>query len=119
VFNEDAVSIGGDVFSLAGLALGQVIDSSIPRAVAAVLIALVLIRLSLRLVKRNHDFLLGQPISAPNEDRVRAFPHQLPPGVTGIRELLVTFIGPGRRDLAALQIIGDVVRAMQPVRERI
>jgi cation diffusion facilitator family transporter len=64
VFAEDAVSIGGDVFALAGLALGQVTRSSIPQAVAAVLIALVLIRISLRLVRRNHDFLLGQPISA-------------------------------------------------------
>jgi divalent metal cation (Fe/Co/Zn/Cd) transporter len=73
VFNEDAVSIGGDVFALSGLALGQAIRSSIPQAVAAVLIALVLIRISLRLVKRNHDFLLGQPISASDQDRVRTF----------------------------------------------
>ena len=73
VFYEDAVSIAGDVFALAGLALSQIIGSSVPQAVAAVLIALVLIRVSLRLVRRNHDFLLGQPIPASDRDRVQTF----------------------------------------------
>jgi cation diffusion facilitator family transporter len=95
VFNEDAVSVGGDVFALAGLGIGQAIGSSVPQAVAAVLISLVLIRISLRLVKRNHDFLLGQPIAASDEERVRTFLLNYP-GVTGIRELLVTYIGPSQ-----------------------
>jgi hypothetical protein len=92
VFDEDAVSVAGDVFALIGMGLNKVIGSSIPRAIAAVLIALVLVRISLRLVKRNHDFLLGQPIPAPDRDRVRAFLMDYP-GVTAIRELLVTYIG--------------------------
>ena len=41
------------------LALNQITGSSIPQGVAAVLIGLVLIRTSLRLVKRSHDFLVG------------------------------------------------------------
>jgi cation diffusion facilitator family transporter len=93
VFNEDAVSIIGDVFALAGLALSQITGSSIPQSVAAVLIALVLIRISLRLVRRNHDFLLGQPVPAPDRDRVRDLVLAYD-GVTGIGELLVTYIGP-------------------------
>jgi divalent metal cation (Fe/Co/Zn/Cd) transporter len=93
VFNEDAVSIAGDVFALAGLGLSQAIGSSIPQGVAAVLIALVLIRISLRLVKRNHDFLLGQPIPAADRDRVQTFLITYP-GVTGVPELLVTYVGP-------------------------
>jgi len=93
VFNEDAVSVAGDIFALIGLGLSQVIGSSIPQAIAAVLIALVLVRISLRLVKRNHDFLLGQPIPASDRDRVRAFLMNYP-GVTAICELLVTYIGP-------------------------
>jgi len=59
VFTADAVSVAGDVLALAALALNQITGSSIPQAVAAVLIALVMIRLSLRLIQRSHDFLTG------------------------------------------------------------
>jgi divalent metal cation (Fe/Co/Zn/Cd) transporter len=68
VFNEDAVSIAGDIFALVGLGLSQIIGSSVPQAVAAVLVAVVLIRISLRLVRRNHDFLVGQPLPARETD---------------------------------------------------
>jgi hypothetical protein len=78
--------------------------------VAAVLIALVLIRVSLRLIQRSHDFLVGawtgaaggprshdvagftQPFRPADEEQVRAFLLAYP-GVTGIRQLLVTFLG--------------------------
>ena len=59
VFLEDAVSIAGDVIAFAAVALNQLTGSSIPQGVAAVLIALVIIRVSLRLIQRNHDFLVG------------------------------------------------------------
>jgi cation diffusion facilitator family transporter len=59
VFTSDAVSVSADVLALAALALNQITGSSIPQAVAAVLVALVLIRLSLRLIQRSHDFLVG------------------------------------------------------------
>ena len=59
VFVEDAVSVSGDVITFAALALNQITGSSIPQGVAAVLIGLLLIRTSLRLVKRSHDFLVG------------------------------------------------------------
>jgi hypothetical protein len=79
--------------------------------VAAVLIALVMIRVSLRLIQRSHDFLVGawvraggpqgrdvggftQPFRPADEEKVRAFLLGYP-GVTAIRELLVTFLGPG------------------------
>jgi len=101
------------VIAFASLALNQVTGSSIPQGVAAVLISLVLIRVSLRLIKRSHDFLVGawllapvtaqggdvddftQPLQASDEERARAFLLGYP-GVTAIRELLVTFLGPGR-----------------------
>jgi hypothetical protein len=47
------------VIAFAALALYQITGSSIPQGVAAVLIALVLIRVSLRLIQRSHDFLIG------------------------------------------------------------
>jgi cation diffusion facilitator family transporter len=113
VFTEDAVSIGGDVITFAALALNQITGSSVPQGVAAVLIALVLIRFSLRLISRSHDFLVGawsgaaggpqgrdvagftQPFRPAEEERVRAFLLGYP-GVTAVRELLITFVGPGQ-----------------------
>jgi hypothetical protein len=59
VFLEDAVSVFGDVVTFAALAVNQITGSSIPQGVAAVLIALVMIRVSLRLLRRSHDFLVG------------------------------------------------------------
>jgi hypothetical protein len=117
VFNEDAVSIAGDMFALAGLALSQTIGSSTPHAVAAalialVLIALVLIRISLRLAKRNHDFLLGQPIPASDRDRMRDFLLTYD-GVTAVRELLVTYIGPDQVWVLARINIADELRSNQ------
>ena len=129
VFVEDAVSVSGDVIALAALALNQITGSSVPQGVAAVLIGLVLIRISLRLVKRSHDFLVGvwvlipapadgdaddltQPIRAADAERVQAFLAAYP-GVTDIRELLVSFIGPGRVWIVARVEIDDELRGAQ------
>jgi len=130
VFLEDAVSVSGDVITLAALALNQITGSSIPQGVAAVLIGLVLIRTSLRLVKRSHDFLVGvwpltpeasprqdaddftQPLTSADEQRVRAFLRDYP-GVTAIREVLVTFTGPGRAWVTARLDIDDELNGAQ------
>jgi divalent metal cation (Fe/Co/Zn/Cd) transporter len=134
VFVEDAVSVSGDVLAFAALALNQITGSSVPQGVAAVLIALVLIRVSLRLIQRSHDFLVGswagtaagphghdvggftQPFRPADEERVRAVLLGYP-GVTGIRELLFTFVGPGQVWIVARISIedglsGDQVRAL-------
>jgi cation diffusion facilitator family transporter len=130
VFTEDAVSVSGDVIAFAGLALNQITGSSVPQGVAAVLIALLLIRTSLRLVKRSHDFLVGvwpltpeaqgdrdddgstQPLRPADEERVRAFLLGYP-GVTAIGEVLVTFIGPGQAWVIARLDIDDDLRGAQ------
>jgi divalent metal cation (Fe/Co/Zn/Cd) transporter len=80
--------------------------------VAAVLIALVLIRISLRLVLRNHDFLLGQPITPTDKARVQTFLLGYP-GVTAVRELIVTFIGPSQVWVIARLDIDDNLRGDQ------
>ena len=113
VFVMDAVSVAADVTTVAALALNQITGSSIPQAVAAVLIGLALIGVGVRLVRRSHDFLVGAWVTAAGEqqnldigaftqpllpawgDRARAFLLGYP-GVTGIREILTTFVGPGR-----------------------
>jgi cation diffusion facilitator family transporter len=130
VFLEDAVSIAGDVTAFAAVALNQITGSSIPQGVAAVLIALVIIRVSLRLIQRSHDFLVGawagaaggpqghdvagftQPFRPAEEETVRAFLLGYP-GVTGIRQLLVTFVGPGRVWIVARVDIDDGLRGAQ------
>jgi cation diffusion facilitator family transporter len=131
VFVEDAVSVSGDVITLAALGLNQLTGSSIPQGVAAVLIGLMLIRGSLRLVRRSHDFLLGawlvtpstsgkrrdadnftQPLRPADEEKVRAFLLACPE-VTAIRELLVTFVGPGRVWIVARIDIDDNLSGAQ------
>jgi cation diffusion facilitator family transporter len=130
VFLEDAVSIGGDVLAFAALALNQITGSSVYQGVAAVLIALVIIRVSLRLISRSHDFLVGawagaaggprgrdvagftQPFRPAEEETVRAFLLGYP-GVTAIRQLLSTFVGPGRVWIVARVDIDDGLRGAQ------
>jgi len=130
VFLADAVSVFGDVIAFAALALNQITGSSIPQGVAAVLIALVMIRVSLRLIQRSHDFLVGawagaaggpqgrdvagftQPFRPAEEETVRAFLLGYP-GVTAIRELLVTFVGPGRVWIVARVDIDDGLSGAQ------
>jgi cation diffusion facilitator family transporter len=130
VLAEDAVSVSGDVTAFAALALNQLTGSSVPQAAAAVLIALVLIRVSLRLIRRSHDFLVGswagsvtgpegrdaayvtQPVRPADEERVRALILAYP-GVTGIRELLYTFVGPGQVWVVARISIDDGLRGGQ------
>jgi cation diffusion facilitator family transporter len=112
VFVEDAVSISGDVLALIGLGLNQITGSSVPQAVAAVLIGLLLIRTSLRLIRRSHDFLLGQPLEPADEQRVRTFLLAYP-GVASVSELIVTFIGPGQVWVIARLDIDDELRGDQ------
>ena len=130
VFLADAVSVAGDVIASAAVVLNQVTGSSVPQGVAAVLIALVMIRVSLRLIQRSHDFLVGawsgaaggpqghdvagftQPLRPAEEQGLRAFLLGYP-GVTAIRELLFTFVGPGRIWIAARVDIDDGLRGAQ------
>jgi cation diffusion facilitator family transporter len=133
VFVEDAVSVSGDVVTLAALGLNQLTGSSIPQGIAAVVIGVVLIRTSLRLGKRSHDFLVGawllpaapsptparsddddftQPLRAADEDRIRTFLLGYP-GVTAIREVLITFTGPGRVWVTARLDIDDGLTGAQ------
>jgi len=129
VFVEDAISVSGDVLAFVALGLNQITGSSVPQGVAAVLIGLALVRVSLRLVKRSHDFLVGvwvltpgaledsgdgltQPITPAEAERLQAFISAYP-GVTGIRELLVNFLGPGRIWVVARVDIDDDLRGDQ------
>jgi cation diffusion facilitator family transporter len=93
VFNEDSVSIVGDIAAFVGLAISQGTGSSVPQGIAAVVVGLLLVRISLRMVRRNHDFLLGQPVPLAQQQLVRGFLLDRPE-VTAVHQLLVTFLGP-------------------------
>ncbi len=123
VFVQDKVSVTGDLMAFAGLGLNQITGSSIPQGIVAVLIGYLLIHAGFRLVQRSHDFLVGawlltspapqrhdadysatrrwvlppvtRPLQSSDEEGLRTFLLGYP-GVTAIRELLVTFVGPGR-----------------------
>jgi len=113
VFVSDAVSITADLMTLAALAINQITGSSIPQGIVAVIIGLALVAVGLRLIRRNHDFLVGAWVSAAGmqqnraiggftqpflpawEAKARAFLLGYP-GVSGIRELLTTFVGPNQ-----------------------
>ena len=126
VFLEDAVSVSGDVIAFAALLLNQITGSSVPQGVAAVLIALVMIRVSLRLIQRSHDFLVGawvwprsretdgltQPLRPAEMEKVRAVLLGYP-GVTAIRELLFTFTGPGQVWIVTRIDIDDGLRGAE------
>jgi cation diffusion facilitator family transporter len=111
VFTEDAVSVAGDLFALAGLAVSEATGSSVSQAIAAVLISLVLIRISLLLIRRNHDFLLGQPVQPADRARVQSLLLGYP-GITAVEELLADFIGPDSVwVMARVQIAPDLTAA--------
>lgn len=130
VFSSDAVSIAADFITLAALALNQVTGSSIPQGVAAVLIGLTLVGVGLRLVRRNHDFLIGAWVSATGEEQNRDIGGFTQPlreawgeqargfllsytGITGIREILTTFVGPNQVWIVARVDIDDSLGGAQ------
>jgi len=129
VFVSDLVAVSGDLIAFAALALTQITGSSTPQGVAAVLIALVMIRISLRLIQRSHDFLVGawvfpaapaghapgdftQPLRPADEARARDYLLGVS-GVTAVHELLFTFVGPGRVWVVARVGIDDDLRGGQ------
>jgi cation diffusion facilitator family transporter len=130
VLVSDVVSIAGDVITLAALALNQITGSSIPQGIAAVFIGLTLVGVGIRLVRRSHDFLVGAWTSAEGEEQNRqigGFTQPLKPewsertqafllgyqGVTGIREILTTFVGPGQVWIVARIDIDDGLSGAQ------
>jgi cation diffusion facilitator family transporter len=106
IFNEDAVSVFGDVLALVALGRSQLIGVSTPQAIAAVLIALLLIGISLNLVRRNHDFLVGKTIPIHDRHRVQDFLLGYP-GITDVGELVVTYVGPGQVWVLARVSVAD------------
>jgi cation diffusion facilitator family transporter len=95
VFAEDAVAMVGNVVAFLGIVIDQRTGSAIPDAAAALLIGLCLAIVALDLTRRNRDFLVGRQASTAVRDALCQLISRRP-GVTGVDELWVTFVGPRR-----------------------
>jgi cation diffusion facilitator family transporter len=108
VFAEDAVAVAGNLIAGLGIALHQLTGSPIPDGVAAIVIGLTLGYVALQLVFRNVDFLVGRQASAPIHSRIEQIIAGQP-GIRGVTELLVTFLGPRRLWVVARIDIDDAL----------
>jgi cation diffusion facilitator family transporter len=94
VFAEDAAAMVGNVLALVGIALHQITGSVVPDALASIAIGLVLAAVAAFLVERNRDFLVGEEVAPAGKQRIADVVLAWP-GVVGVRDLVVTFTGPG------------------------
>ena len=93
VFAEDSAAVIGNIVALVGIALHQATGSSIPDAVAAIVIGIGLGVVAFVLAARNRAFLVGEQAPQALRDRLDQTLREID-GVDGVNELLVTFIGP-------------------------
>ena len=112
VFAEDAAAVAGNVIAGTGIALEQLTGSTIPDAVAAVLIGLILGYVALELARSNGDFLIGRRAPPEIEANVRKTILRQR-GVTAITELVVTFLGPRQLRVLARVDIDDGLTGAQ------
>jgi cation diffusion facilitator family transporter len=95
VFAEDAAALVGNLVAFTGIALHQVTGSAVPDGVAAIVIGILLAVVALQLAARNGDILIGGQAPPALRRRIEAS-IAAEPGIRGVSELVVTFIGPRR-----------------------
>ena len=134
VFAEDAAAVVGNVIAFIGIALHQATGSPVPDGVSAILIAALLGYVAFDLARRNRDFIIGRQAPLPIRDRIRGT-IAAKPGIVGVGEVLVTFLGPrqlwvvarvdidnaitGKQVKAALRAIEDDLKGQSPYIERV
>ena len=92
-YTEDAVALGGAAIALVGVIASHYTGNEIYDAVTALLIGALLMSFALALAWENKRLLLGESLSASDEDRLRAAvtDHDGVVGVDGLRSM---FVGP-------------------------
>lgn len=111
VFAEDAVAMVGDLVAFVGILLHQLTGSPVPDAAAALVIGVSLGIVALDLARRNRKFLVGQEASPAIRRRLAQL-IAAQPGITGVGQLLVTFLGPRRMwVLARIELDGALTGA--------
>jgi cation diffusion facilitator family transporter len=134
VFAEDAAAVVGNVIAFTGIALHQATGSPIPDGISAILIAVLLGYVAFDLARRNRDFIIGRQASPAIRSRIRET-IATQPGIVGVGELLVSFLGPrqvwvvarvdidngmtGKQVKAALRAIEDELKGQSPYIDRV
>lgn len=108
VFAEDAAALVGNVIAFAGIVLHQLTGSSVPEAVAALLIGLLLGFVAFQLAARNGDILIGGQATSLVRGRIGDI-IAAQPGIRAVTELLVTFIGPRRAWVVARVAVDETL----------
>jgi cation diffusion facilitator family transporter len=106
VFGEDVAAVIGNAIAIVGVAVHQVTGSAVADGVAAIVIGLLVGGVGLVLAARNRDFLVGEPATAELHERITALLESMP-GIDGVGELLVTFVGPRQLWVASRVDIDD------------
>ncbi len=118
VFVEDFGALIGLLIALLGNIAHQLTGSSIPDAVASIIIGVLLAVMAVFLIERNHQFLVGQTVPA------RIFNQALAelmsrPEVERVTYLHCSFVGPRRiYVIAAVDLVGNAPEASLAVRLR-
>jgi cation diffusion facilitator family transporter len=106
VFAEDSAAVLGSLIALVGVALHQATGSAVPDGIASLAIGGLLAFVAYTLGSRNKDFIVGEPAGADKVARVRDM-LAAEPGVVGVREVSVSYIGPGQVTVGARIDVDD------------
>jgi cation diffusion facilitator family transporter len=95
VFAEDAAALLGNAIAFAGIGLHQLTGSPLPEGIAAIVVGILLGVVAFQLTARNGDILIGGQASAAWRTSIgKTIASQA--GITGVTEVVVTFLGPRR-----------------------
>jgi cation diffusion facilitator family transporter len=119
VYLEDTVDVLGAVVALIALVLHRVTGSSVPDAIATILIGLLLGYVALRLTRRNRQLLSNQSVP---ERHMAGLRERLEDGegVAEVQQLEAVYLGPGEVLVAADVVLddeADVATHLQALRD--
>jgi cation diffusion facilitator family transporter len=106
VFAEDSAAVIGNVIALVGVGLHQATGSTVPDGIASLAIGVLLAGVAYVLAARNKDFLVGEPAGGDAVAEVRDVLLAVP-GVDAVREVSVSFIGPGQVEVGVRIDVDD------------
>ncbi|WP_028643901.1 cation diffusion facilitator family transporter [Nocardioides sp. URHA0020] len=118
VFFEDSSALVGILIAAAGIGLHQLTGNAVFDALGSIAIGVLLAFVALFLIRRNMDYLLGEPPSAATRSRVIAgiLEH---PQIDRLTYLHLEYVGPARVFVvAAVDLVGDDTEAHLAVRLR-
>jgi divalent metal cation (Fe/Co/Zn/Cd) transporter len=89
----DAAALAGTLVAAVGVGLHQATGSVLPDALASIAIGVVLAAVAGYLTRANHEFMAGERVSYEARHRIGSYIAEYP-GVSEVRDVSVTFMGP-------------------------